>query len=343
VLSNQPIGRAVHPCVRDHHSRACASRAAGSTAAEAVAFAAITQDKSGIFGQQLSRVAYRLSLFGCDLSELTYGRPALPTMDGRFFVGTDNKREPDRFPGPAPSLGGKKISERDGSGAPRSGISTLRLSEPLTRKPPPGFAAGAGGWRGSGGADRQAPCAITYGTREPQQRLCGVRSLPQTARTQKTTCDRGIGHPPALTSANSTAVPIGRPFCCRAMRKCANSNDRCETKRSHEPNRHFGLVCPSRRLIREGGEGRRDLASSHFGGVRWGKCEVRQVAASLRIAPQIDHIAAAPRRAYRFSRSRFAAQEMAEAYRRPLSRDAHTGDGQEQQPGPFRDRGRFTR
>jgi hypothetical protein len=38
-----------------------------------------------------------------------------------------------------------------------------------------------------------------------------------------------------------------------------------------------------------------------------------------------------------------AAETMAQAYRRLLGRDSHSADAQEQQPGPFHDRGRFTR
>jgi hypothetical protein len=38
-----------------------------------------------------------------------------------------------------------------------------------------------------------------------------------------------------------------------------------------------------------------------------------------------------------------AAETMAQAYRRLLGRDSYTPDAQEQQPGPFRDRRRFTR
>jgi hypothetical protein len=37
-----------------------------------------------------------------------------------------------------------------------------------------------------------------------------------------------------------------------------------------------------------------------------------------------------------------AADSMARAYRRLLGRDSYTADAQEQQPGPFRDRRRFT-
>src|SRR5580692_2464230 len=42
------------------------------------------------------------------------------------------------------------------------------------------------------------------------------------------------------------------------------------------------LLCPPHRLIREGGEGAAIWSSSHCRRSKWGKCEVRRIAAPFR-------------------------------------------------------------